>query len=181
MTDPGKTRKKRKIPSFSTRPPLVAALFQAKFPAPFALLGIRTEGGRLAEIRYLPRGAPALAPLDALAERACRQIERYLEDPEFRFDLPLALRGTAFQRAVWRAIAGIASGRTASYGELARALGTGARAVGAACGANPLPLVVPCHRVVARSGLGGFMRSRHARALEIKRWLLRHEGAGCVP
>jgi len=150
--------------------------FQAKFPAPFAVLGVRTAGKRLIGIEYLPRGVAALAPLTRLAEQACRQIERYLDDPEFRFDLPLEYRGTPFQREVWRAISCIPSGRTKRYVELARELGTAPRPVGGACGANRLPLVIPCHRVVASGGIGGFMHARRGPALEIKRWLLKHEG-----
>src|SRR3989442_7893910 len=98
------------------------AAYQAKLPTPFALLGIRTEGGVLAEITLLPKSADALAPRDRLAARACSQIERYLEDPEFRFDLPIASRGTAFQLRLWNPIAAIHAGRTRSYRELSRGL-----------------------------------------------------------
>jgi len=153
------------------------AAYQAKLPTPFALLGIRTEGGVLAEITLLPKSADALAPRDRLAARACAQIERYLEDPEFRFDLPIASQGTPFQLRVWRQIAAIDAGRTRSYGEIARELGSSARAVGQACGANPVPLVVPCHRVLAAGGLGGFAHHEGGFHLSVKRWLLAHEGA----
>jgi len=153
------------------------AAYQAKLPTPFALLGIRTEGGVLAEITLLPKSADALAPRDRLAARACAQIERYLEDPEFRFDLPIASQGTPFQLRVWRQIAAIGAGRTRSYGEIARELGSSPRAVGQACGANPVPLVVPCHRVLAADGLGGFTHHEGGFHLSVKRWLLAHEGA----
>jgi methylated-DNA-[protein]-cysteine S-methyltransferase len=151
--------------------------YQAKLPTPFALLGIRTVGGELAEITFLPNSGGALAPRDRLAAQACAQIERYLEDPEFRFDLPLASQGTPFQRRVWRKIAAIGTGRTRSYGEIARELGSSPRAVGQACGANPVPLVVPCHRVLAAGGLGGFAHHEGGFHLSVKRWLLAHEGA----
>jgi methylated-DNA-[protein]-cysteine S-methyltransferase len=151
--------------------------FSARLPAPFAVLGVRTAGGLLTGIECLPQGANALAPLNRVAEQACRQLERYLEDPEYRFDLPLEYRGSAFQCRVWRALHAIPCGATLSYGELAGRLGTAPRPVGAACGANRIPIVIPCHRVVARAGLGGFMNARGGFALEIKRWLLRHEGA----
>ena len=144
--------------------------------APFAVLGIRTAGDKLAAIEYLPRGAATLAPLDRLAERACRQIERYLDDPDFRFDLPFDFRGTDFQCRVWRAIHAIPSGRTLTYVDIARRLRTAPRPVGGACGANRIPLFIPCHRVVAANGIGGFMHSRRGPGIEIKRWLLRHEG-----
>ncbi len=153
------------------------AAYQAKLPTPFALLGIRTEGDVLAEITFLPKSGRAFAPLDRLAARACAQIERYLEDPEFRFDLPIASQGTPFQRRIWGAIAAIDPGRTRSYGEIARDLGSSPRAVGQACGANPVPLVVPCHRVLAAGGLGGFAHHEGGFHLSVKRWLLAHEGA----
>jgi methylated-DNA-[protein]-cysteine S-methyltransferase len=159
------------------RTPAARAAYQAKLPTPFALLGIRTEGDVVAEITFLPRSAGALAPRDRLAARACAQIERYLEDSGFRFDLPIAIRGTPFQRRVWRQISAIGAGRTRSYGEIARDLGSSPRAVGQACGANLVPLVVPCHRVLAAGGLGGFAHHEGGFHLSVKRWLLAHEGA----
>jgi len=143
---------------------------------PFAVLGIRTAGESLTGIEYLPQGAATLAPVNRLAERVCRQIERYLDDPRFRFDLPFDYRGTDFQCRVWRAISGIPSGRTLTYVDIARRLRTAPRPVGGACGANRIPLVVPCHRVLGANGLGGFMNARSGFPLEVKRWLLRHEG-----
>ncbi|MCC6531877.1 MAG: methylated-DNA--[protein]-cysteine S-methyltransferase [Burkholderiales bacterium] len=119
-----------------------------------------------------------MAPVHALAREACRQIRAYLRDPRHRFDLPCAPEGTPFQQRVWAAIARIPSGATLTYGELAAAIGSGARAVGGACGSNPIPLIVPCHRVVAAGGgLGGFMHSRAAPPLRIKGWLLQHEAS----
>lgn len=143
---------------------------------PFAVLGIRTAGDTLVAIEYLPRGAATLAPADPLADRVCRQIERYLDDPAFRFDLPFDFRGTEFQCRVWRAIHAIPSGATLTYRDLARRVGSAARPVGGACGANRIPIVIPCHRVVGSDGVGGFMNARSGHPLEIKRWLLRHEG-----
>ncbi len=150
--------------------------FHAKYSAPFAVLGIRTIGERVADIEYLPRGIAPLAPLNALAERACREIERYLDDPEHVFELPFEYSGTVFQCKVWRQISAIPAGRTLTYNDVARALKTAPRPVGGACGANRLPIVIPCHRVLGANGIGGFMRGRGADALDIKRWLLRHEG-----
>ena len=153
-----------------------SGIYQAKLPTPFALLGIRTEGEFLAGIVFLKAGK-ALAPRDRVGERVCRQIERYLDDPEFRFDVPLPRRGTPFQRRVWAKIAAIGPGRTRSYGSIARELGSAPRAVGQACGENRFPLVIPCHRVLAASGIGGFAHREAGFHLAIKRWLLAHEGA----
>jgi len=104
-------------------------------------------------------------------------FDAYFQDPSRRIDVRCKLSGTPFQRRVWRLIAAIPPGTTRTYGELATALGSSARAVGGACRANPCPLVVPCHRVVARHGLGGFAGDRGGRLLDIKRWLLSHEAA----
>ena len=150
--------------------------FHAKYGAPFAVLGIRTLGDRVTDIEYLPPGVATLAPLNKLAERACREIERYLDDPEHVLDLPFDYDGTLFQCKVWRRISAIPPGRTLTYKDVAKALKTAPRPVGGACGANRLPIVIPCHRVLGANGIGGFMRGRGADALSIKRWLLRHEG-----
>jgi len=110
-----------------------------------------------------------------LAERAARQLERYRDDPDAPFDLPLLVEGTDFQKRVWDAMCAIPRGRTRTYGELARELGGEARAVGQACGDNRLPIVIPCHRVVAAAGIGGFGHATGGYLLEAKRWLLMHE------
>ena len=149
--------------------------FQAKLDTRYALIGLRTEGAMLTEIVYLPRSAGPLAPSNALAERACAQIERYVADPDYRFDLPLKIGGTEFQRSVWQQIASIPRGRTRTYGELAQRLKSAPRAVGQACGNNRFPLVIPCHRVVAAHGLGGFAHHSAGFLLEVKRSLLLHE------
>ena len=146
-------------------------------PTPFAVLGIRTAGEMLTDIVYLPRGVATLVPANRLAAEVCRQLERYLDDPEFRFDLPYEFRGTAFQQSVWQAICAIKRGTTLTYLDVARQLKSAPRPVGGACGANRIPLVIPCHRVVGSNGIGGFMNARVGAPLEIKKWLLRHERA----
>jgi methylated-DNA-[protein]-cysteine S-methyltransferase len=154
----------------------IDSTFDAKMKAPFAVLGIRTAGGVVTGIEYLPRSERAKPPGSIVAERAVRQIERYL-DPEFRFALPLASAPTKFRQRVREALAAIPVGESRTYGELARRLHTAPRAVGGACGANEIALVVPCHRVVGSQGsLGGFMHAVDGEALVIKRWLLTHEG-----
>ncbi len=115
------------------------------------------------------------APVTAAGRRAGSALRRYLGNPRIRFDVPLALEGTAFQKRVWRALRDIPVGKTIGYGELARRLKTSARAVGGACRANPVPIVIPCHRVVAAGGEGGFMGRTRGRAMALKRWLLQHE------
>ncbi len=104
-------------------------------------------------------------------------LARYFRDGRAGLDLPLAPAGTPFQDRVWQALRAIPPGSTRTYGELARELGTSARAIGGACRANPCLIAVPCHRVVARDSLGGFAGQRGGKRLAVKRWLLRHEGA----
>lgn len=151
--------------------------FDARLRAPFATLGISTDGGFVSGIRFLAPDTPALAPKrNTLAFLVCVQLQAYLEDPRRPFDLPLQLSGSRHQLSVWEAMQAIAPGSTRTYGDLARDLGSSPRAVGSACGANPLPVVIPCHRVVAAAGLGGFMGAA-GEGFErgIKRWLLDHE------
>jgi methylated-DNA-[protein]-cysteine S-methyltransferase len=152
-------------------------IYAARMRAPFATLGIRTSGGAVTGIEYLPSAERAQAPVNAIAERACRQLERYLADPQFRFTLPLVPAGSPFRRRVWDALSAIPVGESRTYGELARRLHTAPRAIGGACGANPIALVIPCHRVVGSQGsLGGFMGVTDGNPIAIKRWLLHHEG-----
>jgi len=151
--------------------------YSAKLRMPCAVLGIRTAHGAITAIAYLPKSERAQAPTDELAERAILQIERYLADPHFPFTLPLAHAGTAFRQRVRAVLAKIPVGESRTYGEIAHALHTAPRAVGGACGGNPIALVIPCHRVVgSRGSLGGFMNAADGDPLTIKRWLLTHEG-----
>jgi methylated-DNA-[protein]-cysteine S-methyltransferase len=111
----------------------------------------------------------------AVLSKAARQLDAYFDGELLTFDLPLDLHGTEFQRRCWLALGSIPYGQTVSYGEQARRLGLGsdaARAVGAANGRNPLPIVLPCHRVIGTDGsLTGFGGGLH-----VKRFLLEHEG-----
>ncbi len=118
--------------------------------------------------------------------RACRRADAaaggtaggYYANPDAAFDLPLAPAGSDFQQRVWQAISAVPRGAVTTYGTIAEAIGAMPRAVGQACGQNPFPIVIPCHRVVSARGIGGF--SHHAEDgfyLDVKRWLLRHEGA----
>jgi methylated-DNA-[protein]-cysteine S-methyltransferase len=156
-----------------------STIFSAIVAAPFGAMGIRTEDGRVRELVYLPPAYAEQPPQDAVAEQAALQVTRYFADADFRFDLPLDNPGTDFQRRVWDRIRAIPRGSVQTYGQLARVLESAPRAVGQACGANWFPLVIPCHRVTAAGGLGGFSSSNDENgfSLTVKRWLLRHEGA----
>ena len=144
---------------------------------PFAMLGIASDGRAITRVAYLPLTERAQSPRDDVSEQAAREIERYLDDGAFRFTVPLAPGGTAFQQRVWRALAEIPVGQSRTYGEVARMIRSAPRAIGQACGANRIALIIPCHRVVGAMGsMGGFMNAQEGDPIAIKRWLLTHEG-----
>lgn len=150
--------------------------YDALINTPFGAVAISAYGNQLA-IELLTESPsesdyPSAHPLIA---KAYAQITAYLQQENTLFNLPVNLHGTAFQQRVWDAIAAIPLGQTRSYGQLAHQVGSGPRAVANACGANNLPLVIPCHRVVAQNGIGGFMQSKQDGWL-VKKWLLQHEG-----
>src|SRR4051812_45271362 len=150
-------------------------MYHAIVEFPKMKVAVRTCEDRVAEISYLPPSVATRAPANALAARAALQLEQYREDPNTQFDLPLLIEGTEFQQQLWDALCEIPRGKTLTYGELARRLGVDARAVGQACGDNRLPIVIPCHRVIAADGIGGFAHATGGYLLEAKRWLLAHE------
>ena len=143
--------------------------------SPIGPLGLIASDQGLSGVLFHSHGLGAEGRSPVLAEAAA-QLDAYFDGDLVTFDLPLELRGTEFQRRCWLALASIPYGQTVSYGEQARRLGLGrdaARAVGAANGQNPLPIVLPCHRVIGADGsLTGF-----GGGLETKRFLLEHEGA----
>lgn len=150
-------------------------MFDVIVEFPKMKVGVRTEGERVVEIRYLPPATHTREPKNPLAAKAKEQLERYRADPDATFDLPVLVEGSALERAVWDAMCAIPRGQTRTYGALARELGADPRAIGQACGDNRLPLVIPCHRIVAADGLGGFAHATSGYLLEVKRWLLAHE------
>jgi methylated-DNA-[protein]-cysteine S-methyltransferase len=149
--------------------------YDAVVATPVGRIGVSLQNKALSDIHFLPPTVSTLNPQTAQARKACRQLRSYFHDPRKYFYIPLAPKGTTFQRRVWRALQRIPVGQTLSYGALARKLSTSARAVGNACRANPVPIVIPCHRVVAYDGAGGFMGKRSGSALRLKQWLLQHE------
>jgi O-6-methylguanine DNA methyltransferase len=134
------------------------------------------EGGRAALDHWLSLYLPnsELIAASALLEQTCAELGEYFTDTRHDFTLPLDFQGSSFYQRVWLALTQIPYGRTVSYGDLAYTVGApkAARAVGAACGANPVPIIAPCHRVLGSDGsLHGF-----GGGLPLKAWLLRHEG-----
>lgn len=148
--------------------------YDAVIASPLGRLGIHARDA-LTSIDFVTARTRLRAPTTPLARRVCVQLKAYFTDPRARFNLTLTTGGTDFQQQVWRAMRRIPAGRVKTYGELASGLRSAPRAVGGACRANPIPIIVPCHRVVSSSGLGGFMGATRGRSVAIKRWLLRHE------
>ena len=152
-----------------------------RIASPIGDLVLVEEAGALLEIGFTTGKRPAAAPREAVENRApfaeaIRQLEEYFSGRRREFNLPLAPRGTAFQQRVWQALTRIPFGRAVSYSDIANAIGNPAavRAVGLANGRNPIPIVIPCHRVIGKSGtLTGY-----GGGLPIKRQLLALEGIG---
>ncbi|HEY0836433.1 MAG TPA: methylated-DNA--[protein]-cysteine S-methyltransferase [Azospirillum sp.] len=140
--------------------------------SPLGSLLLRSGGGAMTTLDW--GASPADDPDDVLRE-AARQLADYFAGRRTAFDLPLRPAGSPFQQRVWAAMGEIAYARTATYGDLARRIGTAARAVGGACGRNPLPIIIPCHRVVGGQGKAGGYSGLGG--LETKGWLLAHERA----
>jgi methylated-DNA-[protein]-cysteine S-methyltransferase len=140
-------------------------------PSPLGPLTLFEEDGALVSLDW---GQAPPGDMSPLLEETERQVTAYFEGDLKDFDLPVNPAGTAFQRRLWLALQAIPFGQTVTYGELARRLDSEPRAIGGACGRNPLPIIIPCHRVLAAQGkMGGYSGLNH---LETKRFLLELEG-----
>ncbi|MEI7843559.1 MAG: methylated-DNA--[protein]-cysteine S-methyltransferase [Gallionellaceae bacterium] len=155
--------------------PLPISRYQAQLSAPFGVLGIQCVDSQLTGIAFLGSDAEIFMPQNSFVSEVALQLQAYFDDAGFQFDLPLKLDGTTHQLKVWQAMCEIPLGQVQTYGELATLIHSSPRAIGQACGNNPIPIIVPCHRVVSKSGLGGFMHRADDGALNIKKWLLAHE------
>lgn len=144
---------------------------QLAFNSPIGPLALFEEDGAIVALDwgFLPENEET-----PLLLKARDQLEEYFEGKRKDFDLPLKPHGTAFQKKVWAALEKIPFGKTRSYGEIAAEIGTAARALGGACGRNPIPVIIPCHRVLGSNGaMGGYSGID---GVETKEFLLRHEG-----
>ena len=141
-------------------------------PSPVGRLTLSERDGALIGVGW---GGPEGADRTALLKEAASQIDGYFANKINVFTLPVNPLGTIFQVSVWENMVNITFGRLSTYGELAQIVGGSARSVGAACGQNPIPIVIPCHRVVAANGrLGGYSGGA---GIETKRLLIAHESA----
>lgn len=143
--------------------------------SPLGKLAIYINNNKLCKIDFLNTKSNNNNKRTTLSLEVVKQLQQYFHDSKYKFTLPLNLQGTEFQQRVWQALLNISAGKTKTYGELAQQLNTSARAIGNACRKNPIPIIIPCHRVVAKNGLGGFGGMQHGKLLNIKKWLLHHE------
>lgn len=146
-----------------------------KIPWADVSLGIQVQGECLTSVDFLLDNLSSFTPCNEVAREAVSQFQTYFRNPRHRFTLPLSPSGTAFQARVWKALRLIPAGMTLSYGELARKVSSSARAIGGACRANPIPIIIPCHRIVAAHSMGGIMGVTSGRGLQLKQRLLIHE------
>lgn len=149
--------------------------YQAIIRSPIGKLGIILNDSALTKIDFLDDDAHLLTPKTAPILDVVQQLQNYFIDARSEFDLTIELYGTHFQIDVWNAMLEISCGKTLTYGELAKKLKTSARAIGNACRQNPIPLVIPCHRITAANHLGGFSGKTYGKLIDMKKWLLNHE------
>ncbi|HTV90820.1 MAG TPA: methylated-DNA--[protein]-cysteine S-methyltransferase [Stellaceae bacterium] len=142
-------------------------------PSPVGTLTLEEEDDHIIAIRWTGETPAPPGNGSPLLAEAARQLRRYFAGELKQFDLPLMPAGSPFEARVWQAMQQIPFGETRSYGDLAAGVGSSPRAVGGACGKNPIPIVIPCHRVLAKSGIGGYSGSG---GLVTKQRLLALEG-----
>ncbi len=152
-------------------------MFDFILKTPIGHLGIQCKNEKVSAICFLEK---SIVPLPSAKQsknvrKIAKKIEDFFDTPVCLKDIEVLLEGTPFQKKVWQAIRQIPLGQKKTYGELAKKLNTSARAVGMACRTNPVPLIIPCHRVVGASGIGGFSGFVQGSMVAIKEWLLDHE------
>ena len=143
--------------------------------SPIGFIKVRLDNDQLSSIEFVD-SPKLLAPSSAYGKKTEFQLKSYFNNPDFTFDISIKKQGTEFQQKVWAALQEIPKGSVMTYGELAKKLHSSARAIGNACRRNPTPVVVPCHRIVAASGLGGFAGATSGQLTDIKQHLLKLEG-----
>ncbi len=149
--------------------------FDYILPSPLGLLGLDLTEKGVRRLNYLDPGMDPQLPEKGLALSVYQQLNEYFEQTRADFDLPIDIIGTEFQNKVWEQVSSIPYGESRTYGEIAKTILSGPRAVGNACRSNPVPIIIPCHRVVKKNQLGGYCGSLEGRQVQHKDWLLKHE------
>ncbi|MGH6931296.1 MAG: methylated-DNA--[protein]-cysteine S-methyltransferase [Dongiaceae bacterium] len=148
------------------------SLYRINVPSPLGLLCVSERAGKIVALDWSPAEQESSSPILAAA---AQQLNAYFYCGLKQFELPLAPAGTAFQKSVWHAMLRIPYGQTRGYGEIAHDIDSGPRAIGNACGHNPIPIIIPCHRILASGRrVGGYTSPG---GLDTKRFLLTLEGA----
>ncbi len=142
--------------------------------SPIGLLGIVCKDDTLHQINFVDAESEQSAT-NNFSRLIKQELDAYFENPRHSFSLPLSFDGTPYQKTVWKALLGISVGQTKTYGELADELHSSPRAIGNACRNNPIPIIIPCHRIVAKNHIGGYSGATDGVFLSIKERLLRHE------
>lgn len=150
--------------------------YQAIMTSPIGKLGIQTNETSLTKIDFLPIETAEHAPETGIAHEVITALNAYFTNPKILFELPLEPCATEFQHKVLQALIAIPPGKVTHYGEIAKKLNSNARAVGNACRSNPIPIIIPCHRVIAKNNLGGYFGETEGEKMNIKTYLLNHEG-----
>ena len=157
----------------------MSAIVQTHINTPTGQLLIATRDQCVQSISFNMTDLRVASPVSSdVADRTIQQLNTYFQQAHNDWSLPLLTKGTEFQRKVWRYLQTIPVGETRTYSEVAKELATSSRAVGNACRANLFAIIVPCHRVISSSGLGGYYGKTAGRELVIKQWLLDHEQYG---
>jgi len=151
--------------------------YDAVINSPISGIGIRVRNQSITAIDLLHKEVALECFHSEYAELVAQEIQQYFLNPKHVFAGEVCPSGTEYQQSVWRLLQKIPSGKKLTYGQLADQLASGPRAIGNACRNNPIPIIIPCHRVVAKNGLGGFAGKTTGFTVDVKRWLLAHESS----
>ena len=151
--------------------------YSAIINSPIGHLGIKLNEQQsfITRINFLNKKHTLKTSTILLINKAIDELKKYFNNPHHIFTIPLQTNGTELQQKIWKAMQKIPVGKTLSYGELAEKIKTSPRVIGNACRANPLPIFIPCHRIVAKNNLGGFAGAIEGELINMKLWLLNHE------
>lgn len=151
-------------------------VFAGIYSSPVGLIGIQFDQGKLSGLEFLVGKHYSIKDENtSLVYQITDELSYYFKNPKHAFNIDFYLSGTMYQKRIWHALQEIPSGTTFTYGDLAKKLKTGARAIGQACRTNPLPIIIPCHRVVAGNSIGGYVGNIKGAFAKIKEQLLQHE------
>ena len=148
---------------------------QHVFASPLGKIKIEISDNVLLRLSFVDARIKSINPPHPVASKVKQQLTRYFKGEKHSFAFPMKLSGTPFQQQVWMELIKIPLGEIVTYGDLAKKLKTSARAVGNACRKNPIPIIIPCHRVVAKNSIGGYSGKTSGKNIKTKKTLLAHD------